>query len=84
MPDEKRQEMLTHHDIVKKLIGPIRPVGDSGVDEERHKNLCDLISLVDRLLFDIADITWFADRTEASMRKCGAVARKFMKGVKDA
>lgn len=47
---------MTHHDIVKKLIGPIAPVGDSAIDKERLKNLKDFCSLVENVMYDLDDI----------------------------
>ena len=38
------------YDVVKKLIGPIEPVGESHTDEKRFENLKALTELVDSLL----------------------------------
>lgn len=70
------------YDIVKKLIGPIHPCGDHGIDQERLKNMKALTVLVDKLLFDIENAVHCADRQEASVRAIGVHARDFMDTLK--
>lgn len=45
MEDKK----YTLNEIVDQLIGPVNPVADSRVDEERSENLDKLISLINHL-----------------------------------
>lgn len=47
---------MTNHEIVKKLIGEIRPVGDSHIDKERLDNLKNMCVLVNNLVLDIVDM----------------------------
>ena len=71
-------------EVVMRLIGPIRPVGETNADNERLANIKVLTNLVDRLLFEIISVAHNADRQEASMKKIGAHARDFLKDVKEA
>lgn len=45
MEDKK----YTLNEIVDQLVGPVNPVADSRVDEERSENLDKLISLINHL-----------------------------------
>ncbi len=70
------------HEIVMKLVGPIRPLGEHKADQERLSNLKALTELTDRLLYEINGVEHNADRCEASMRAIGTHAREFMKSVR--
>lgn len=59
------------HEIVKKLVGPIKPIGETNTDHERYKNLKVMTELVDRLVFDIDHIIPNKDRVEYSMKRAG-------------
>jgi len=49
---------MTTFEIVKKLIGPINPVGDSSRDEERFENLKHMIELMDQIHSEIDDVAY--------------------------
>lgn len=70
------------YDVVKKLIGPINPIGESQTDAERLVNLKTMTGLVDALL---TDIDWVAtenkDRIEWSRKIAGEYASKFFDGI---
>lgn len=70
---------MTNHDVVKKLIGKIRPVGESNTDAERFENLKEMCHLAEMLLMDISDME-FDNRNDkqGSVRKCGDYAAKFL------
>lgn len=71
--------MMTHTEIVIKLIGPIRPVGDASVDPERLENLKDLTDLVNALVVLIDDVaTINNDSHEHSRAVAGKHAYKFL------
>lgn len=74
---------MTNYDVLKKLLGPIDPVGDSSVDEKRYKNLEATIDVVNQLLFDINHVAGNADRQEHSMQKAGKKAQSFLKEVNE-
>jgi len=44
---------VTLHEIVKKLVGKINPVGETNTDNARYENLKVMTGLVDNLLVDI-------------------------------
>ena len=71
--------MIDIYEVVKKLIGPIDPVGKSESDAARLENIKQLTRLVDML---VSDIDYVAnhnkDRVEASMKAIGVFADKFM------
>lgn len=73
---------MTNYDVVKKLIGPVMPVGESHIDEERYKNLNEMIELVDKLLFDIGQVALNKGRFEHSMSKAGKCAADFIEATK--
>lgn len=67
------------YDVVTKLIGPTRPVGETYTDDMRFENLKALTVLVDRLLTEIADIeSYNAKREEFSMKRAGEFCTKFL------
>lgn len=66
------------HEVVKKLIGPIDPVGETNTDNNRFKNLEAMTELVDALLRDIDVVTVDnLGRPEHSRNKAGEFASKF-------
>jgi len=69
-------------EIVLRLVGPVRPVGESGADNQRLKNIYILTKLVDELLGEISMVAVCSDRQEASMRIIGEHARDFLADVK--
>jgi len=66
-------------DIVKRLTGPIVPIGDSDIDRERLKNLREIINLTDALLSEI-DAIAIANKTrlEDSMNIAGKICDHFL------
>lgn len=74
---------MTLYDIVKKLAGPIDPVGETNADTKRLENLKATIDLVDRLVFDIAESAKSKDRQESSMEKIGRKAYEFLSLLKE-
>lgn len=60
------------HAVVRKLIGPIDPVGDSVIDERRFENLKVQADLMRALMDEILDIEQAnQDRAEYSMKRAG-------------
>ena len=71
---------MTNHELVKKVVGKIRPVGESNTDAERFENLKEMCHLVEMLLMDIVDMVHDnKDDKQGSVRKCGDYAAKFIK-----
>jgi hypothetical protein len=74
---------LDLYEIVKKLNGPIIPIGETNADNERSENLNHLIDLTDKLIADIMEVAKYCDRQEYSMMKAGSTAYYFLKNISD-
>lgn len=74
---------MTNHDVVKKLIGNIEPVGETREDEKRLANLIQMCELCDSILTELGDISYnYKDRGEYSIRECGLYADNFIERIK--
>lgn len=69
------------HDIVKKIVGKIYPVGETNEDSRRFENLQEMTKLVNHLLSDIDEVASLKDRQEYSIKKAGEHASKFITDV---
>lgn len=47
---------MDYHEIVKKLVGRIDPIGESNTDEKRFENLKQMTALVNKLIQDIDSV----------------------------
>lgn len=65
-------------DVVRKLIGPVDPVGETHTDNERFENLKQLTELVDYLVGDIDKVIVNKNRPEYSMKRAGEFAEHFL------
>lgn len=74
---------MTNYDVVKKLIGQIKPVGSTEIDIERFENLMATIDLVGLLLFEIEGVAEMKDRPEHSVKKAAEFATIYLKGIKE-
>ena len=74
---------LTVEDMVMRVVGPIKPVGDHSIDGERFENLRELLELLEGLLWRVSLLEGFADRPEASMAKIGHRAKNFMADLRE-
>ena len=67
------------HDVVTKLTGPIKPVGETNADNERFENLKELTDLVNKLVTDIDGVGYNnKDRVEFSRKRAGEYANDFL------
>lgn len=74
-----KQTNMTHHDIVKKLIGRINPVGETNTDNERFENLQAMTDLVESLLLDIHAVAVNnIGSHEFSVKRAADFAQKFL------
>lgn len=70
---------MTLHEIVKKLVGRIDPVGETNTDNDRYENLKVMTELVDALLTDIDMVAMYnKNRQEFSRKRAGGFASKFL------
>jgi hypothetical protein len=67
-----------YYEIVKKIVGPINPVGETNEDDRRFENLMVMTSLVDKLLTDIDTVGMEKTREEYSRKRAGEFADKFL------
>lgn len=75
---------MTNHEIVKKLIGDIRPVGESNTDSERLENLNNMCVLITHLVMDIADMAHMnKNHYQHSIKVAVKKANDFMKDLKE-
>lgn len=70
--------MIDNYEVVQKLIGPIKPVGEHHADEKRFENLKAMCELVDKLVTDIDEVIPNKNRIEASMKRAGEYADNFL------
>lgn len=70
-------------EIVDKLIGPINPIGETKIDENRFVNLEVLKVLIEDLLQDVIDVSRERDHYQYSNKRAGGTAYKFMKSLKN-
>jgi len=71
-------------DIVRKLVGPIQPVGETSSDAARLENMKEVGELVEMLLCDLETAAMNKDRPEASMREIGQKADMYLREFKSA
>lgn len=70
---------MTHKEIVTKLIGEIRPVGETNTDNQRLENLKVLCGLVEDLAWEIYRVGYdFKDRQEWSLKQASDYAQNFL------
>lgn len=67
------------YEVLKKLTGPVRPVGETNEDDRRFENLKALTDLVGQLLTDIDQIACRnKSRPEYSLKRAGEHCSKFL------
>ncbi len=76
--DFNEMENMDFHEIVKKLIGEIDPVGETNTDNARFENLKAMTELVDELLSDIYRVAQGNNRHEYSINRAGQFAASFL------
>lgn len=70
---------MTNTDVVKKLIGNIRPVGETNEDGRRLENLKLMCELVNDLVTEIDDVHYdFKEMSEHSIKEASDYASNFL------
>ena len=72
---------MNNYDVVKKLIGPIVPLGQSHTDNTRYNNLVEATELVSLLLYDLGMVAQMNKHPQASIQKAGKHAAGFLAEV---
>lgn len=76
---KEESKKFTNLEIVKRLIGPIRPVAETRADEERFENLKEMCDLVNKLVTEIDDVAYEnKNRQEYSVKKSADYASNFI------
>lgn len=76
--------ILVLYEIIQKLVGDVMPLGDSGKDTERLKNLETFCALTDRLIDKIEEVSIRSKGShEDSVQRIGVIADKFMKQLEE-
>lgn len=70
-------------EIIEKLLGEIKPVGASHIDNERYENLKKYEVLIEQLVFKYARLIENIDRHEHSMNIVGRRALRFIESLRD-
>jgi len=67
------------YEVVKKLIGPIRPVGETNADNKSFENLKIMGELVKSLVGDIDSVSYdFKDDHQYSVKKAAEYADEIL------
>ena len=69
--------------VTKKILGNIDPVGETNEDEKRLENLEETIQLVDRLIYDIFQVSLNKNSQYHSVKISSERAYKYLKSLKD-
>jgi len=65
--------------VVKKLIGPIEPVGETREDERRLINLAEMYVLMRCMVEDMQDVARESSRHEHSRKQAGQLAESSLR-----
>ena len=52
----KEKDLEIVKEIIKRLVGPIKPIGDSSMDSERRENLEVYGELISFLISEVGDV----------------------------
>ena len=74
---------MEYYELLKKLIGSIKPYGDTNIDKERKYNLEEHISLTYKLIEDLIQVSRYRDRPEQSIRDLGENAYLGLKKIRE-
>lgn len=66
------------YDVIKKLVGPIEPVGETRADDDRFENLKIIIAIMQKLIYDLKDVASHKDCQEYSRSRAGTLANNFL------
>ena len=72
---------MTLLEIVLKLTGQIRPVGETNEDNRRYENLEELLDLTNELLKEIDSVAYnYRNDSRYSIKRAAERCSKFFKG----
>lgn len=65
---------MTPFDVVNKIIGPVRPVGETTQDNARFENLKNLVELFDQIKEELREVAKEKDQSAFSIKRAGEYA----------
>ena len=68
-------------DVVRKLVGPVKGIGEHNADQERLENMKTMCLLIEDLLSDVENAYGDADSPQASVKAIGEQAKHFIDGL---
>ena len=71
------------YEVVKKLVGPITPIGCHATDKDRLENLKVFINVVEEMLVDLERVASYQNRQEISMKVMGIDAHHFLQDMRN-
>lgn len=74
---------MEYTEIIKKIIGNVRPVGETNTDNERFENLKSMCVVAENLLDEIQKVADEKSSCLKSAKKAGEFANDFLKGVSE-
>ena len=67
------------YDVVKKLLGKVKPVAETNTDGARFENLKATTELVGKLLANISNVAYsYKNRQEYSVKRAASFASAFL------
>lgn len=70
------------YDVVMKLIGPVRPIGESNEDGRRYENLKNLTHLMDQIHSTIDEIAYTCKNDHRfSIKRAGEHCDEFLTNI---
>lgn len=69
---------MTNYHVVKKLIGPITPIGETTEDNRRFDNLEQMCKLMWEIHTAIKEVSLYKDEPEYSLKRTGKYAQVFL------
>ncbi|AXF52729.1 MAG: hypothetical protein [Circular genetic element sp.] len=65
-------------EVVKKVVGEIKPQGAAHIDHTRLENLKKMCEVVETLIYQIKDVSYERNRQEHSIKEAGVYAHEFL------
>jgi hypothetical protein len=65
-------------EVVMKLVGPVKPIGDSYADEIRLNNLKHLTAVIDTLLHEVTTVAGYRNSFQSSLKLAGRTAKRYL------
>ena len=79
LKDKDKMNAETITEVVKRLVGDIKPKGETNIDDDRFENLKVMFELVNNLVYEIDSVAYDnKDKHEFSMKRAGEYASNFL------